>query len=64
MFSAVWYRFGKDEIAFKIKDNKKVTISADGWYEKLTCLISAYSDSDVLAISIIVMSTQTWCFFV
>ena len=42
VFSAVWYRFGKDGISVKIKENKKVIIAADGWYKKLTCLISAY----------------------
>ena len=64
VFSAVWYRSSKDGIAVKIKDNKKVIIAADGWYEKLTCLTSDYFASDGLTINISVMSTQTWCFFV
>ena len=42
VFSAVWYGFSKDLIAVKIKENKKVIIAADGWYKKMTCLISAY----------------------
>ena len=29
VFSAVWYQFGKDGIAFNIKDNKEVNIAAD-----------------------------------
>ena len=36
VFSAVWYRFGKYGIAVKIKDNKKVIIDSDGWYENRT----------------------------
>ena len=46
VFSAFWYRFGNDGISVKIKDNKKVIISADGWYEKSICLISSYFSSD------------------
>ena len=64
VFSAVWYRFGKYGISVKIKENKKVIIAADGWYDKSTCLISAYYSSDGLTINLSVMSTQTWCFFV
>ena len=29
VFSVVWYRFGKDGTAVKIKENKKVIIDAD-----------------------------------
>ena len=64
MFNVVWYRFGKDGISVKIKDNKKVIIGADRWYEKLTCLISAYFASDGLTVNVIVISMQTWCLFV
>ena len=42
VFSAVWYQFGKYEIAVKIKDSKKIIIAADRWYDKSTRLISAY----------------------
>ena len=48
VISAVWYRFGKYGIAAKIKDNKRVIIATDGWYDKSTCLISAYFASDGL----------------
>ena len=64
VFSAVWYRSSKDGIAVKIKDNKKVIIAADGWYEKLTCLISAYFSSDGLTINVSMMIKQNWCLFV
>ena len=60
----VWYRFGKDGIAVKIKENNKVIVAAGGWYDKSTCLISAYFSSDGLTIKVSVMSTQIWCFFV
>ena len=63
VFSAYRYWFGKDKIVFNIKDNKGVIIAADGWYVKLTCLISTYFPSDGLTISVSVMSTQDWCFF-
>ena len=56
VFSAVWYRFGKDGISVKIKENKNVIISADEWYDKSTCLISAYVASDGLTINVSVMS--------
>ena len=64
VFSAVWYRFGKDGIAVKIKENKKVIIAADGRYNKSTCLISAYFFSYGLTINVSLMSMKTWCFFV
>ena len=64
VFSAVWYWFRKDGNAVKIKENKKVIIAADGWYDKLTCSISSYFASDGLTINVSVMSTQNWCFFV
>ena len=63
VFSAVWYRFGKYGIAVRIKVNKKLIIAADRWYDKLTCLISAYFTSDGLTFNVSVMNTQTWCFF-
>ena len=63
VFSAVRYQFGKDGIAFNIKDNKEVIIAADWWYNKFACLISAYFASDGLTNNVSVMSTQTWCFF-
>ena len=59
VFIAVWYRFGKYGNAVNIKENKEVIIAADGWYEKLTCLISAYFASYGLTINVSVMSTQT-----
>ena len=62
VFSAVWYQFGKDGIAVNIKENKEVIIDADRWYDKSTCLISAYFSSDGLAINVSVISTQTCCF--
>ena len=64
VFSAVWYWVGKYVIAVKIKENKKVIIAADGWYDKSTCFISVYFASDLLKINVSVMSMQTWCFFV
>ena len=63
VFSAVWYRFGKDGISIKIKSNKKVIIATDVWFDKCTCLISAYFSSCVLTINVSVVSTQAWCFF-
>ena len=57
VFSAVCYRFDKDVISVKIKDNKKVIISADVWYHISTCLISAYFSSDGLIINVSLMST-------
>ena len=60
VFSAVWYWFGKDGIFVKIKENKEVLIASNGWYGKLTCLISAYFASDGLKIKVSVMSIQTW----
>ena len=59
----VHYRFSKDGISFKIKENKEEIIAADVWYEKPTCLISAYFASDGLTINISVIGTKTWCFF-
>ena len=64
VFSAVWYWFGKDGIAVEIKDNKKVIIAAEGWYEKSSCLIIACFASDEWTINVSVMSTQAWCLFV
>ena len=63
MFSAVWYRFGKDGISVKIKYNKEVIIAAGGLYENSTCLICAYFSNDGFPTNVSVMSTQTWCFF-
>ena len=60
VFSAVWYRFGKDGIFVKIKENKKLIIAADGWYDKSNFLICAYFASDGLTINVSVMSTQTF----
>ena len=63
LFSAVWYWFGKDGIFVKNKENKKVIVASDGWYDKCTCLISVYLPSYGFEITVSVMSTQTWCLF-
>ena len=47
-----------------VSGNNYLLIAADGWYDKSTCLISAYFTSDGLTFNVSVMSTQTWCFFV
>ena len=67
MFSAFRYRFGKDGISVKIKENKEVIIFAELWYKKLTCLISTNFSIDGLKISISVMTIKNWysvCFCV
>ena len=64
VFSVVLYWLGKDVISFDIKENKEVIFAADGWYNKLTYLISTYFASDGLTINVSVMSTKTWCLFV
>ena len=64
VFSVVWYRFVKDGISVKIKENKKIIIAVDIWYDKSTCLISAYFTSDALTINVSVTSTKTSYFFV
>ena len=61
LFSAVWYRFSKDGIAVKIKENKNAIIANEGWYDKSNCSISAYFSSAVLRIIVSVISTQVWC---
>ena len=63
-FSAVWYLFGKYGIAVKIKEKNKVIVAADGWYDKLNCLISDYFSSDGLTANVSVISTKICCFFV
>ena len=62
MFCADQYQLGKNGIAIKIKQNKKAIVAADGWYEKLTCLISAYFPCNGLKVNVSVMSEEIWCF--
>ena len=64
VFSSAYYWFDKYVIIVKIKENKEVIVAAEGWYEKLTCLISAYFSSDVLKINVSTMSIKTCSFFV
>ena len=56
VYSSVRYRFFKNVTDVNIKENKKSIISADGWYDELTCLISAYFASDGFTINLSVMS--------
>ena len=63
-FRAVCYWLSKDGIAVKVEENMEVIVAADGWYEKLTCLISAYCSNDGLTINVSVMNINTFCFFV
>ena len=64
MFGEAWHRLSKDGISANIKDNKKVIVATDGWYDELTCLISTYFSSDFLAINVSVSIIKTWFFFV
>ena len=59
VFSVILYWIDKDEIAFKIKDNKELIIATERCYEKSTCVISAYSTSNELTINLFVWSTNT-----
>ena len=59
VFGAVWYWFRKYLVYVKIKEKKKLTVAADGWYYESTCLISDYFAINVLTINVSVMSTNT-----
>ena len=61
VFSVVLYWLGKDLIYSEIKENKELIVAADGWYKKLTHLISTYFNSNGLKINLSVMSTKTRC---
>ena len=64
VLSVVLYWLDNGKISFKIKDNKGLIVAADKWYDKSTCLISAYSTIDGLKIKLFVVSTKTWRFSV
>ena len=59
VFSVVLHWLGKDVISSEI-----TIVAADGWYNKLTYLISTYFASDGFIMNVSMMSTMTWCLFV
>ena len=63
MFGAVRYWFGKYGIYVNIEENKELIFAADVWYNKSTCLISAYFSIDGFKINVSLMSTKTCCLF-